>query len=94
MNPNFWHGISGLLAIVPLWIMRNSPMPNSDVKGVYCFLAVMVPVILNFANELRDEFHDFLTWLPYPRANSFDWWDIARCIPVAVVCCIVWWNLV
>jgi len=93
MNPNFWHWISGLLAILPLWIMRNSPMPNSDVKGVYCFLAIIVPVILNFANELRDEFH-FWPWLPHQWANHGDLWDIARCIPVAVVCCIVWWNLV
>jgi len=91
INPNFWHWISGLLAIPPLWALSKAPMPNNDVKAVYCGLAIAIPVLANIANELRDEFHDFLTWLPYPRANKADPMDVARCIPVAVLCCAVWW---
>ena len=94
IDPNFWHWISGLMAIGPLWIMRNSPMPNDEVKFVYCCLAIAVPILANMLNELRDEFHDFLTWLPYPRAAKADGWDIIRSIPIAVLCCVVWWFLV
>ena len=93
MTNNVWHWISGLMVIWPLWVLRDSPMPNNDVKLIYCFLAISVPILANYLNELRDEFH-FWPWLPYQWANSFDWWDIARCIPVAVICCIVWWWLV
>jgi hypothetical protein len=93
INPNFWHWISGLLAILPLWLLRNSPMPNNDIKLVYCGLAIAIPVLANIANELRDEFH-FWAWLPYSWANHGDPMDVARCIPVAMLCCAVWWYVV
>jgi len=92
ISNNFYHWISGLLAALPLWIFKDFPMPNNETKGVYCFLAIALPIFANYCNELRDD-HHFWAWLPYKWANEFDWWDIARCIPLAVICCVVWWMI-